>query len=248
MRILKSFKFMIPAITVVFVLIINILNAAIVITTVKNHAMSEALEKNTIISEAISNKISLYMHNAVKIVLASTKEINKHPRDFGKLVGEIDRLYVNYAQFDLVFFHDKNGKLLYSNPINPQATQDYTYTDRDYFQQVIQKGDVYISRLYISRVLKVPHFVVAAPILDENNKVLGVLGAGISLVNVYNVARDSKKPFQGGIRIIDSAGALMVDPDRNLNNEVVLADDFKININDETTTLYELLGRQKEGI
>ncbi len=244
---IRSFKFMIPAVIIVFVLSVNILNAVVITNIVRNHAMNEALDKNLVIAGAIGDKLSLYMEDAVRVMRASTREINKNPRDMERLRYEIDRLYENYAQFDLVFFHDQSGRLLYSNPANPQAQANYTYTDRDYFQHVMATGEVYVSRMYTSRVLKVPHFVVAAPVLDEDRKVIGVLGAGISLSNIHRVARDNKKPFNGGIRIVDAAGALMADPERNLSNEVVLVEDFAVKMNGRSTGLYTLLAEKAEG-
>jgi PAS domain S-box-containing protein len=180
-------------------------------------------------------------------VETSAKYISINEKTEEEIYYEINRIFNNYEYFDLVFFMNAQGRMIYSNPYNRVAIEERTYTDRDYYNHVITYEESFVSKLYISRVLNEPHFVLAAPIF-ENESLHGLLAAGIPLKEMKRVIKDTEVEFNGGIWVIDMFGSLIVNPYQDLSDkEVISFENQKVNMNSENTDVYDLLLRKTEG-
>jgi len=248
----KSLKVRIPTIMLLYVLTILFISSFIILKTVRVHAINEALSKNTVISKTISEKIALYLESAEKtIVTASHFSSNRLPGD-QKIKDELSRIYDNYDYFDLIFYMDRNGKLVFSKPLNMDAIEQYQYTDRDYYQYIMSEKAPYISRLYISRVLGQPHFVVASPVFDDQNNVSGLIAAGIPLNNIKNIIGYKESDFNGDFWVVDAFGALIVSPSHmgnaQDNNSITYIEDAALRMDDKKRSLYTVLEDKAVGI
>jgi PAS domain S-box-containing protein len=227
-------------------------SSLIILRTVRVHAIDEALNKNSVISETINEKISLYLESAEKTIVTASNFSSHSLSDEQKIKEELSRIYDNYDYFDLIFYMDKEGKLIFSKPINENAIEHYEYTDRDYYQYIMENGEPYISRLYISRVLGQPHFVVAAPIFDENHNISGLIAAGIPLENIKNVIAYKERDFNGEFWVVDSYGALIVGPESAEalpeGEKIAYMTDNPVTIEGVNTSLYEVLANKRVGI
>ncbi|MDN5308415.1 MAG: hypothetical protein PWP16_1778 [Eubacteriaceae bacterium] len=248
----KSLKIRIPIIIILYVLTVIFVSSLIILRTVRVHAIDEALSKNIVISETVSEKIALYLESAEKTIVTASNFSSHSLSDEQKIKDELSRIYDNYDYFDLILYMDKDGNLVFTKPINDEAITHYQYTDRDYYQYIMAQEEPYISRLYISRVLGQPHFVVAAPIFDENHKISGLIAAGIPLENIKNVIAYKEKDFNGDFWVVDSYGALIVSPTSNPliqeGDAISYLSDYSLNINSQDTTIYETLTAKTTGI
>jgi PAS domain S-box-containing protein len=242
----RSIKFKIPAFFTLYLLILLIVGVFMVVDNVQNNALEEKLSKNSAISELVSKKIDLYLASALKEIETSTKyTVENLNEDY--IYYEINRLVDNYDYFDLVFFTSTEGRMMYSKPYNPIAIEKNTYTDRDYYQHIMRYRESFISKLYISRVLGKPHFVVAAPV-QKGEYIYGLMAGGIPLAEMKNVIIDSDVVFNGGIWVVDSFGSLIVNPYEELKtDEIVSMENNKITINEKEYSLYEVLEKKITG-
>ena len=228
-----SLKFQIPFTILVFALSSIIITVALLNNVTSKHLREDILKRNLGISEMIGEHIYLYLQNAKDTVDTAAKFASESYGNMEGIKEEIFRIYDNFNYFDLIFFIDGDGFMLFSKPDNEDAYRKYNYKDRDYFQGVMNDGKSHISNLHISRVLGELHFIIASPVFDENNEVVGLIGAGIPLPNIETVANNGQKNFDGKIYITDSLGTLLIHPDIKDIKEVYKLEDNPIVLDDK---------------
>jgi PAS domain S-box-containing protein len=217
------------------------------ISIVKEHSRNEALEKNMIISEMLSNKISIYLQGAVKTIETAANFSMQSFNEEDKIMEELFRIYDNYDYFDLIFYMDINGKLIFSKPSRETAYEE-SYIDRDYYQDIMKNKKPYISRLYISRVLGQPHFVVASPVLDDDDNILGLIAAGIPLTNIKSIIQENENGFEGNMQVLDNYGALITSTEVKNDNKVEVVENCKITMDNDELFLFDVIRDTREGI
>lgn len=242
-----SLKFKIPAFFAIYLTVMILLSIFLVLGYVQENALEEKNAKNLLISELMSKKIDVYIHAAMADVETSAKYISENEKTEEIINYEINRVFDNYKYFDLVFFMNLDGKLVFSKPYNEDAVKNNIYTDRDYFNHIVKYKKPYVSKLYMSRILNEPHFVIAVPVF-ENNELYGLMAAGSPLKEMKRIIMDTEVAFNGGIWVTDMFGALIVNPYEELSDKKIAT--FKNNsviINNEKTDIYSLLERKAEG-
>lgn len=98
--------------------------------------------------------------------------------------------------------------------------------DRDYFKEVIQ-GKIAVSEPVISKSTGLPIIVVAAPIKDASNNIIGLIGATINLSNITDIVNTEKLGDTGYAYMINDKGVVMAHP----NNDFILKENFLENDN-----------------
>jgi PAS domain S-box-containing protein len=218
-----------------------LISAALIINSVQKNALEEKLSKNADIAELMSKKIEIYLDMAMVDIVTSANLISANEKTEDNFYYEINRLFYNYSNFGLVLFTNTEGRMVYSNPYNPVAINERTYNDRDYFQHIMEFQEPYISQLYVSRVLGRPHFVVAAPVYDED-KLMGLLAGAIPLKSVKEVVQSSHVKFNGGIWVIDRNGSLIVNPYEELDDLIISTfENNPVEVDGKTTDIYSVI-------
>ncbi|WP_051412012.1 methyl-accepting chemotaxis protein [Halonatronum saccharophilum] len=118
----------------------------------------------------------------------------------------------------------KKHSTIYDNLWIADVEGDFITTDgvrgnlsgRDYFNKVLN-GEVVFSDPLISLSTGNPIIVIVAPIFNEKNKVIGVMGASIFLNNLTDFMSDMRVDHQGSYSyIIDSSGLNLAHPEADL--------------------------------
>jgi len=201
------------------------------------------VKKNLIISEMISDELNLYIENATDTVITSANFSTQSHGNLDKIKEEIFRIYDNFDYFDLIFFMNRDAKMVFSKPSN-DSVQGRLYTDRDYYWDVIGKKKPYsLSELLVSSVLGKPHFIIAAPVKDLNGDVMGLIGSGIPLSNIEEIVRGVNLKFDGKIWISDASGSLVIHPDYQMDEELIKLDVLNINHVSSGLTIDEILSK-----
>jgi PAS domain S-box len=193
------------------------------------YKLEENIEsKNMIISEMISNELSLYLENATDTVITAANFSSQSSGDLNQIESEIFRIYDNFKYFDLIFFMNQKSQMVFSKPTN-ENVQGRLYTDRDYYWDIIKnKKKSTMSNLLVSSVLNRPHFIIAAPVKNNNEDIVGLIGAGIPLDNIEKILRNVKLGFEGKIWIVDASGTLVIHPDYKIEQKLIPISELNI--------------------
>lgn len=85
--------------------------------------------------------------------------------------------------------------------------------NRPYFKSIMAGGPTQITPPLISRTTGIPTIFMVAPILDEHNKPQGLVGAGISLKYIQEIAQELKAGKTGYGFIIGQDGRYIYHPE-----------------------------------
>ncbi|CAH2214568.1 sensor histidine kinase [Tepidibacter aestuarii] len=151
-------------------------------------------------------------------------------------------------EYDFFLIADTNGNYLSTIGANGNIK------DRDYFHEVISSGNTTISKPIISKSTGNYIIVVAAPIKDDNENIIGLVGVGVNLSTITDIINDEKLGTSGYAYMISKNGLVMAHANKNLiykcnilNDENKSVVDFgKKMINGEVgIRYYELYGTKK---
>lgn len=97
-----------------------------------------------------------------------------------KLEALLQREHALLTVYDDLYIFDAKGMLLVDWPIKP-GRRMLDMSSRDYIQGVINTHDTVISAPLLGKATQQPIVVVAAPIIDENNQLVGIIGGVLNL-------------------------------------------------------------------
>jgi signal transduction histidine kinase/DNA-binding response OmpR family regulator len=125
--------------------------------------LDEKLEESMDMLTSITPNISAQQ-------LSNTQSLQSTLQRESALLTVFDDLYVFNAQ----------GLLLVDWPVKP-GRRMLDMSERDYIQEVVKTHKTVISKPILGKATKQPTVVVAAPILDEHNRLLGIVGGVLNL-------------------------------------------------------------------
>lgn len=88
-----------------------------------------------------------------------------------------------------------------------------TYLDRPYYQAIMQTGEAVVSAPLISRSSGHPSIVIAEPITDDKQQIIGVLIADVELHAVTEIINNIRLGKAGYACLVDADGRLLLHPD-----------------------------------
>jgi len=91
-----------------------------------------------------------------------------------------------------------------------------TYGDRNYFQKIKRSGETVVSDVLIAKSTGSPGIVIAEPIKDENQQLVGVLIVNVELRSIVNRIIRIKIGQTGYAYLVDEDGRIVLHPDRGM--------------------------------
>jgi signal transduction histidine kinase/CheY-like chemotaxis protein len=134
-----------------------------------------------------------------------------------KLEALLQREHALLTVYDDLYIFDAKGLLLVDWPIKP-GRRMLDMSSRDYIQGVINTHDTVISAPLLGKATQQPIVVVAAPILDENNQLVGILGGVLNLYkpNLLGAIATKKNGKTGYFYLVTQNRIRIAHPDPSL--------------------------------
>ncbi|MBI4307856.1 MAG: PAS domain-containing protein [Chloroflexi bacterium] len=117
-----------------------------------------------------------------------------------------DVLKQHSDHYTVLFVASPNGDVVCSATPTQVGSN---YSDRSYFQRVVQTGEFAIGDFQIGRVTNKPTMGLAYPVLDESGRVRRVLIVGLDLGWVGRLVAAADLPAGGALTIMDSGGIVL---------------------------------------
>jgi diguanylate cyclase (GGDEF)-like protein len=131
----------------------------------------------------------------------------------------------------------------YSNTLRRNAGNA---SDRDYFKNAME-GEVVISNPVISRTNGKPVTIIAAPIINDDGKIEGVMAGAINLIKLSRIIENLKYNYPNSYSyIVDKNGLILAHP----NNEYILKQNITVKsdtINEQMTGIAAEILNNDEG-
>ncbi len=174
-----------------------------------NQAKAIIIKHTELIVEEKVEKLSSFVDHELNEgihqmeLLASIDEAKN--MDYESFFLKVSKLENVFKKYEVVFIADKKGNFTASNGAKGNIT------DRDYFYKVLD-GQTVISEPITSKSTGNPIILVASPIRDDNDDILGMVGATINLYEITEVINEEKLGESGYAYMISSKGKTIAHP------------------------------------
>lgn len=172
------------------------------------NSRAKIMESNATLANLVGHEIYSFMGNSQRLTetLAASPTVSSMNAD--QIKALLMEAKEKNPQFELLYTIDTTGQqtVRTSGSLGDRA-------DRDYFQQAI-KGKTYFTDIYISATTKQPTITIASPIKDKDGKIVGVLGADISLQTIWDITENTAVGKTGYLDVVDGKGILIAHQDK----------------------------------
>jgi signal transduction histidine kinase/CheY-like chemotaxis protein len=129
----------------------------------------------------------------------------------------LQREHALLSVYDDLYIFDTQGVLLVDWPIKP-GRRTLNTSSRDYIKGVINTNQPVISKPILGKATKQPIVVVAAPILDKDKRLVGIMGGVINLYksNFLGSIANRKNGDTGHYYLVSKDRLLITHPDPDL--------------------------------
>jgi len=140
-----------------------------------------------------------------------------HMKDVGKLEKLLQREHALLTVYDDLYIFDKKGVLLTDWPVKP-GRRTLNMSSRDYIQRVLKTHQPVISKPLLGKATKQPIVVVAAPILDKQQQLIGIIGGVLNLYkpNLLGAIATRKNGENGYYFLVTQDRVRIAHPDPKL--------------------------------
>lgn len=169
-------------------------------------------DHNRILTEQTAEDIDQLFNEKIKMlhIAANTDELKamrpERQRDVLEFIADAD------TDIHIAVVADNAGNQI-SRSDGRVADLRITYRDRSYYQAIMQSGERVVSNPLIARSSGHPSIVIAEPIKDANQRVVGVLIADIELHAVTKKINNIKLGKAGYASLVDADGQLLLHSD-----------------------------------
>lgn len=241
----RSLKFKIPFFVMVFAIACVLLTGMLSQYIATQNIEVNVVNKNLVISRMISQQIHIYLENAKSTVITAANFSSQSYGDLEEVKREIFRIYDNFTYFDLIFYMSNESQMVFSKPANDHV-KSRSYEDRSYYWDIMDGKEVTVSPLLVSSVLNEPHFIIAAPVYNSKNEIIGLIGAGLPLKNIIQIVQRTQAHFNGIIWVADAQGVMAIHPDITSSNDLIMIPNSHVQVEEEVTDFINILRNKRD--
>lgn len=111
-----------------------------------------------------------------------------------------------YLYYENIFVADTNGLIQCSAILQAKKV---SIADRAYFSEALKKREIVVSEAIIGRITGKPVIVLAYPVKDYSNNLVGVIGVSLSLLKIYENFAHTELPKSSVILVVDEKGRII---------------------------------------
>ncbi len=178
-----------------------------IVQRIEKHEFRQLSELASHLDEKLQDSVNMLQKVARHVPMAAVGQpdsLEKFLQDERALLTVFDDLYV----------FDAKGILLVDWPVKP-GRRALNMSTRDYIQDVIKTGKPVISAPILGRATQQPIVVVAVPIMDSNQQLVGIMGGVLNLYkpNLLGSIASRKNGETGYYYLVSQDRLRIVHPD-----------------------------------
>jgi PAS domain S-box-containing protein len=201
----------------------SLIIAALNYTQTYNHQTEISFLRRQELSRTMANLVQARLDLITSLNQSAASDIAEmvNKGEWSKAIAELKHLNQDFSYIEIVFLVDAQGILKGLNPPAPQLLGQ-SFTFRDWYKGVSKNWEPYASEVF-KRAVTPPlnTVVVAVPIKNNDGKVLGAMGAAMSLDSFYNLVEEFQDKNTGLIYIVNQKGQIVAHPSFPPQGELV---------------------------
>jgi signal transduction histidine kinase/DNA-binding response OmpR family regulator len=181
-----------------------------IVQRIEKHEFRQLTDLANHLDEKLQNSITMLANVALNAPTAP-------PGQLVPLEQFLQREHALLTVFDDLYLFDAQGVLLVDWPVKP-GRRTLDMSSRDYIQGVIRTRQAVISKPILGKATKQPIVVVAAPVLDKNNRLVGIMGGVLNLYkpNMLGSIANRKNGETGYYYLVSKDRLRIAHPDTSL--------------------------------
>ncbi len=172
-----------------------------------------ALASNLAVALGVSRAIERHVADAVAIMdeAASRPKLRSEiaAGNWPEARTVLENIAHHFSQLSYVFAQDSRGVIRARAPDAGTVGQDFS--SRDFFQEVLRTREPYVSGVYLSRATGQATVAIAAPVLDPDRRVAGLVVGALSLDAINGLVSAHVEEGGRAISVVDARGHLVAD-------------------------------------
>jgi len=193
----------------------------IIVTTAITWQPYEQAMKNSIVernrghAEQIASDIDWKFGEKIRILKFAAHSADLKSMDPGRQATVLSNIAAQYPDVQLAVVSNVSGQQTARWDGKP-ADQSINYLDREYYHTVVATGATAISGVLVAKSTQKLGIVIAEPIKDDDQTLLGILIINIELRQLINHVGEMKIGNLGYAYIVNSKGEIIIHPDLGL--------------------------------
>lgn len=174
-----------------------------------------AFNQNRDIAEQTAEDIDQMFSEKIKVlrIAVNTAEIKSMLPD--KQNALLRAITKTDADIQIAIIADSAGNQI-ARSDGHVADDTITYRDREYFQKIKRTGETVVSDVIIAKSTGYPSIVIAEPIKDEKEQLLGILILNVELRTIVDRIDQIKIGQAGYAYLVNGDGRILLHPDRGM--------------------------------
>lgn len=174
-----------------------------------------ALDHNRDIAERTAEDVDQMFSEKIKMlrIIANTDEMKSMLPD--RQMALLKGITKEDADVQIAIVADSAGNQI-ARSDGRVADDRIKYLDRDYFQKIKQSGETVVSDVLIAKSTGYPGVVIAEPIKDEKQKLVGVLVLNVELRVIVDRITNIKIGETGYAYLVNADGRILLHPDQGM--------------------------------
>ncbi|MCX7817234.1 MAG: histone-lysine N-methyltransferase [Syntrophales bacterium] len=179
------------------------------VTSISNEEMERLVR--TYIPELFMSELDRIKHRAAEAAIAVVKQVIEHPvmKTMKPELQEpiMQKCIEENPSIQFAYVVDMNGKKITRNITNIADRSKYEnygvgtdQSDREWFIVPLRTGKVHVTNFYISRMTGALCFTVSAPIIDDNDEMVGIFGVDIKFEDWVKRVEDMEEATKIALR------------------------------------------------
>lgn len=162
-----------------------------------NNRLTEAVEENIKTINVLLHDRELDLKSYSRLEVENIKEVPAQSAFFNSMIQE-------KKWYDFILIADLEGNIVLS--INQDIKGNIR--EREYFK-VSKEGKFYNSGFFYSDILQTTVIALSHPLMNKNNRIIGVLAASLNLKNFYSLLFDLRIGKTSELFLVDAQGVLL---------------------------------------
>ncbi len=216
-KIAKSISAKIIGLTLLIVILTIISLGFIVSNNVSKEVKDLSLDRNLEVVKGIEHEIESYFDSLEVSLNYLSKQDGFKLNSISVVIQDFEKLAKDDERFLSLFFGTEKGNMaMYPRYLEAELATGYNPVNEEWYKDSVENESLIWGSLFFDEEYQQLASIVAVPVRDYNNDIVGVVGGKVGLSELANLVNDKKIGDNGYLFLTDKKGKVIIHNDESL--------------------------------